>query len=102
MGPNQGEKLLELKDAAVKHFSGESWLELGALTDQLGLVKNHDRLLRSLSWRDPDYSTHAFSVLAHMVEKEPSNLSIIESYICSRFPAGGQNISRASGGKRES
>lgn len=93
MTPEDAMKLLALKNAAVEYFQGEHWLELGAMTGRLEAVRNHDRLLRSLSWGDSDYGTHAFSVLAGMVEANPSNLGIIDQYISGRFQAGGVNVS---------
>jgi hypothetical protein len=81
------------QNAAVEHFQGEHWLELGALTGWLDAVKRHDRLLRSLSWGDPDYGTHAFSILTDMVQANPSNLDVIDQYISRHFPAGGINVS---------
>jgi hypothetical protein len=91
--PEDGKRSLALKNAAVEHFQGEHWLELSALTGRLDAVRNHDRLLRSLSWGDPDYGTHAFSMLTGMVEANPSNLGIIDEYITGHFQAGGVNVS---------
>lgn len=36
-------------------FDRSRWLELALATDNLDRVKRHPRLLRSLSWGDPDY-----------------------------------------------
>lgn len=93
MTPEDGKRLLALKNAAVEHFQGEHWLELGALTGRLNAVRKHDRLLRSLSWGDPDYGTHAFAMLTGMVDADPSSLSIIDEYITGHFQAGGVNVS---------
>ena len=46
---------MRLKDMVVNAFDASDWRELGALTNSLDDVENHPRLLRSLSWGDPDY-----------------------------------------------
>lgn len=101
IAPEESKKLVALKNVAVEHFKEEDWLELGALTGRLSEVKDHDRLLRSLSWGDADYGGHAFSTLISMAEADPRNLEVIDSYISKRFPGGGENISSTEGaGKR--
>lgn len=97
MQPEDGRRLIALKDAAVKGFTGENWLELGAITGRLDQVRQHERLLRSLSWGDPDYSTHAFTVLLAMADADEGNLPLIERYVSERFEVEAEaNISSSS------
>ena len=52
--PN-GRQLVALKNQIVGEFNESHWRELGMLTETFDMVKGHHRLLRSLSWNDPDY-----------------------------------------------
>jgi AbiJ N-terminal domain 5 len=88
-------KILSIKETIAEKFSEENWLELGLLTGQLDVVKNHPRLLRSLNWRDSDYNGHALSVLTHIIQNNPGNLEIIEKYLHQHFGDEGTNVSSA-------
>jgi hypothetical protein len=57
------EALRALAKAIEKTFTEGRWHELGLLTNTHDLVTEHARLLRSLSWGDPDYSACIFEVL---------------------------------------
>lgn len=55
-----------LESAILKYitraFDEADWIDLGIETGTLDLIQNHERLLRSLSFGDVDYSQHAVSV----------------------------------------
>lgn len=86
-------QLLSIKERIVQNFSKENWLELGVLTGAIDAINGHDRLLRSLSWGDTDYSGHALDMLLLMNRRSPNNLDIIKSYLNRAFPADGEHIS---------
>jgi hypothetical protein len=48
-------------------FSKGDWLELGLVTDAQDAIRGHNRLLRSLSWGDPDYSGNVLDVLPEVL-----------------------------------
>lgn len=92
--------LISLKNRIVDEFLAEHWHEVGVLTNCDDLVDGHDRLLRSLHWRDPDYAGNALSVLKSIVERSNNNLKIIAQYLNEKFPPKGINISsNPKGGK---
>jgi len=94
--------LLPLKKKIVEKFTNGDWLELGVLADSSDLIENHSRLLRSLSFRDDDYEGHALSVLMSMLERNPSNFSVIENYVREKLDMdeGVSVSSQDSGGQR--
>ncbi|WP_160170502.1 hypothetical protein [Afipia sp. P52-10] len=55
MSPLLAPEILRLKAAIVDSFNNERWMELGVLTECADTINKHSRLLRSLSWGDPDY-----------------------------------------------
>lgn len=57
-----------LQRAITATFSEEDWLFLGEQTNTTELIKNHDRLLRSLYYRDDDYPTCVIEVLSDILE----------------------------------
>ncbi len=69
-----GPELVQMKNAAVKDFDASNWKELGALTNTLEEVENHPRLLRNLSWGDPDYDGLALTFLRKMIGPNGENL----------------------------
>lgn len=88
--------LLPIKDRVVANFNQGNWLELGILTDCSDLIENHHRLLRSLSFGDPDYEGCAIGVLSGMVERNPANFAEIRHYLDARYPeTDGVNVSSA-------
>jgi len=81
-----GNKLIELRARILASFDAGNWEELGLLTGASDLIVNHPRLLRSLSWRDEDYSGNVLIVLRRIVEQDPRTLRIIEEYLDKYFP----------------
>lgn len=70
---------------AVKNFNGGDWQALGAYTNATDVIQNHDRLLRSLSFGDDDYSGNAHGVIFTIAERDPKNVEIIEEFITSYY-----------------
>ena len=83
-------KILSLKQTICdvpllngNYFSCENWLEMGFLLGKYDIVKNHPRLLRSLSFGDDDYGVSVVEVLVKIVETDLGNVEKIEDYIIS-------------------
>tara|TARA_E500000305_G_scaffold51586_3_gene40357 strand:+ start:956 stop:1708 length:753 start_codon:yes stop_codon:yes gene_type:complete len=93
---DMAKKLIPLKDFIIDGFSADHWLELGAITGCLDLIRNHGRLLRSLAFQDEDYPGCALKVLITIVEQDHENLRLIEGYLNDKFDRGGTNISSSS------
>lgn len=97
----QQKRLLPLQEEIAKGFDKGDWLKLGTMTGCIDAVRGHDRLLRSLSWGDPDYSDNVLDVLLSIVQRDPKNLAIIESYVTQNLDgAGGETLSSAPGGRK--
>lgn len=86
-------RLLPLKDIIVDKFTEEEWLELAITTEAEDIVTRHPRLFRSMSWGDPDYAGNVLSVLVAVVDRDPTSLGRIESYVSRKFGGLGENIS---------
>lgn len=93
-------RLIALTRVAVANFNAGDWQTLGAHTGRMNVITGHDRLLRSLSFGDPDYSGNAHGAMFKLVELDPANLDIIADYITSTYGDDGENISTVSGGSR--
>jgi len=96
----QRARLIALTRLAVKNFNGGDWQALGAYTGCSDVVSNHDRLLRSLSFGDDDYSGNAHGVIFSIAERDSDNIDIIEQFITEHYGepepvAIGMNISTA-------
>jgi hypothetical protein len=88
-------RLLSLIAIAVENFNAGDWLALATHTGCMDIVRGHDRLLRSLSFGDPDYSGCAHEVMLKIVEREHANFEMIESFIGSQYGGVGQSVSTA-------
>lgn len=88
-----GPELIQLKNSVVEDFDVSNWLELGALTNSLDEVENHSRLLRSLSWNDPDYDGLALTFLRKMIGSNDENLGIVVDYVAQKYTNSGEDIS---------
>lgn len=64
-------------EAIVATFNESDWRSLGFQTDTLPFVKRHSRLLRSLSWNDPDYREHAMTAIVKMLDDDLANLAVM-------------------------
>ena len=95
------QRLMALCRLAVKNFNGGDWQALGVYTGELDKVTGHDRLLRSLSFGDDDYSGNAHRVMMEIAQANPRNLGIIEEYVREHYGTIGENISTAAGRARQ-
>jgi hypothetical protein len=88
-----GPDLIQLKNAVVEDFDASNWLELGALTNTIEQVESHSRLLKSLSWGDPDYDGLALTFLRKMIGANDENLDIVINYVAQKCNNSGEDIS---------
>lgn len=87
MASSVGLRIISLKRRIESAFSAAHWQELGLLTGHSDVINDHPRLLRSLSFGDDDYGGNILSVLRTMVEQDPQQIQIIESFLDETFPA---------------
>tara|TARA_A100001391_G_scaffold96706_1_gene64107 strand:- start:11681 stop:12445 length:765 start_codon:yes stop_codon:yes gene_type:complete len=85
MSKDQRTRLIALTRLAVKNFNVGDWQALGAYTGCSDIVSNHDRLLRSLSFGDDDYSGNAHGVIFAMAERDAANIGIINEFITEHY-----------------
>lgn len=78
-------RLIQLTRLAVKNFNSGDWQALGAYTNGTDIVSGHERLLRSLSFGDPDYSGNAHGVIFEIAERDPKNVDVIEEFITEHY-----------------
>lgn len=88
-----GQDLIQLKNAVVQDFDASCWRELGALTNMHQEVERHPRLLRSLSWGDPDYDGLVLTFLRQMIGQNDENLETVIQYIHEKCNNAGENVS---------
>lgn len=74
-------------------FDESNWVELGALTNMLDEVESHPRLLRSLSFGDPDYGGNIIRFLKEMIGENNENLGVVYDYVTKNCRNEGENIS---------
>ncbi len=65
--PSLQRQLPILADNISQHFKHSDWLSIGVITGCLELVREHPRLLRSLTWKDADYEGNALILLRQKV-----------------------------------
>lgn len=88
-----GPELIQLKNAIVEDFDDSNWRELGALTNTIEEVERHPRLLRSLSWGDPDYDGLALVFLRKMIGPNDENLGVVLKYVQDKCQISGEDVS---------
>ena len=88
-----GPELIQMKNSVIKDFDASNWRELGALTNTLDEVESHPRLLRSLSWRDPDYDGLSLIFLRRMIGPNDENLLVVQDYVSRKCSNTGENVS---------
>ncbi len=76
---DHGRKVLAIATAVESTFSSSEWVELGYLTGMSEWIDRHPRLLRSLSWGDPDYRGHVIDAVG-LILKKPANLRTLIGY----------------------
>jgi hypothetical protein len=94
--PSIQRQLPSLAEHITQHFKHSDWLSIGVITGCLELVREHSRLLRSLTWKDPDYEGNALAVLIQIVENEPQNLTIISDYLVQKYPSAREGVNVSS------
>lgn len=73
-------KILVLSRAVQETFTSSEWTEIGYLTGMDEWIDGHPRLLRSLNWGDSDYKGNTMDAVAHIHDRDPSNLKILVEY----------------------
>ncbi len=96
----RGRQLVALKNQIVVGFNDSHWRELGTLTETLEAVTRHPRLLRSLSWGDPDYEGHVLVMIKDIIDADPANYAILVDYVSRTCPEGGEFVSCEDDGAR--
>lgn len=79
--PNKNKLILALKRAIEATFDDGMWRELGYLTDTIDIIQGHSRLLRSLSWGDPDYGGCILQILPRILGENLENLKTLEDFV---------------------
>lgn len=85
MDLEQGQRILRIRERIVSNFTAEHWQEIGLLTGFSDLINGHQRLLRSLSWGDEDYSGNVLNVLTGIASQNESALGVFENYLNEKF-----------------
>lgn len=74
-------RLFLLHEFVRDHFTKSDWIKIGYLTDNLDLIEDHPRLLRSLDFADDDYEGNSLQVLSKLTGESNSNLLEIERFV---------------------
>lgn len=85
MDLEQGQKILNIRERIVSNFTAEHWQEIGLLTGFSDVINGHQRLLRSLSWGDEDYSGNVLNVLTGIASQNELSLNVFENYLNEKF-----------------
>lgn len=84
----EGDRLFALRDIVLAKFTGGNWREIGLFTNADDIITGHPRLLRSMSFGDPDYEEHVLPVLISIHNRAPENLAKMEDFVRKRFETG--------------
>jgi hypothetical protein len=76
-----GKVVLACQRCIIATFSNERWHELGYLTGTHDVIANHNRLLRSLYWRDEDYPACVLSILPRILGHAYERLIDVHEYL---------------------
>lgn len=79
-------RLFALRERVVSHFTAGDWEEVGLLTGQSKRINNHQRLLRSLSFGDADYSGNVLHMLRVIAEDDPADLDEFDTLLDKKYP----------------
>lgn len=75
-------RIKNIKDRVVAEFDAGDWELLATYLGEDGkIINGHSRLLRSLSWGDPDYPACVADVIGQITIKEPAALDLIDSML---------------------
>ncbi|RYC67527.1 MULTISPECIES: hypothetical protein [Spirosoma] len=77
-------RLFALHEFVRAYFTKADWFRVAYLTDNVDLIEDHPRLLRSLDFRDDDYDGNSLQVLSKLIGEGTSNLTELERYVDSR------------------
>lgn len=67
---NKDKVIYALTLAIEAKFDESDWTKLAYEIDEVDAIQGHSRLLRSLSWRDPDYTQNVIGVLKNIGKNE--------------------------------
>ena len=84
--------LIKIKEFIVENFEKDHFIEIGILTNNSQFVRNHQRLLRSLGWGDPDYPGCVLELLVHLESQGSEKIDNVRKYIIEKFPEKFQGI----------
>jgi anti-anti-sigma factor len=85
MDPALGERVVEVGQLILDRFTQGNWEEIGLLTGYSDHIREHPRLLRSLSFRDDDYHGHILAILRQMADADLQAFRTVETYVRKRF-----------------
>jgi hypothetical protein len=85
MDLEQGQRILKIRERIVSNFTREHWQEIGLLTGFSDLINGHQRLLRSLSWGDEDYSGNVLNVITNIASQDVLALNVFEKFLDEKF-----------------
>ncbi|GAB3501829.1 hypothetical protein GCM10027341_29120 [Spirosoma knui] len=88
-------RLFALHEYIRAFFTKADWFRVAYLTDNVELIEDHPRLLRSLDFRDEDYDGNSMQVLSKLIGEGGANLSEIERYVEIRKAATKRPVSLA-------
>lgn len=77
--------IITTKEVIVECFEKEHFLEIGLLTNWTSYIQGHERLLRSLSWNDPDYPGNVLDMLVAMQNRSDGSLEKVQAYVMQKF-----------------
>jgi hypothetical protein len=95
-----GKRLLELRERIVSHFDAGDWEEVGLMTGHSDLITGHQRLLRSLSWGDEDYSGNVLTIIRQIAQHDPEALAHFEGLLDRKYPGESHYISAKPSAKK--
>lgn len=75
---NKDRVIYALSLAIEAKFDEGDWIKLGYEIDEVDAIEGHHRLLRSLSWRDPDYTQNIIAVLKRIGKDENKLVKIAD------------------------
>ena len=85
MDKEQRRELIQIKNQIHAQFTNSEWIELGFALGVSEIINGHERLIRSMSFGDPDYEGNILEVLSQIVKKDPQNLQELKSFIAHKY-----------------
>ncbi len=86
--------ILVLKDIIVNNFTKENFFEVGVLTGWTQHIRSHNRLLRSLDWKDPDYAGNVLDLLTAMEARNDGSFAKLQAYVATTFSEQAQTVTQ--------